>query len=303
MDLHRLQHIVSLADEKNFSRAALRANVSQSALSRSIQAAEREFGFELFDRRGTAVTATNAGEFIIERARKLLFESRNLMRDADLYRSGSLGALAVGAGPYSGAVFLPHLLIALRQHFPQVQVRVVVTGPEALLAQLKAEELDFFLGDMRTIKVDADLTVTPLTELQVAFFVRPGHPLLSSPVITPAALQQYGVASVRTPYERRIEIGKAMGLEDGVPAPQAIEVDDLGMLKDIAMRSDTIVRCAMAATCDELAAQRLVRLEVASMPVLYAMLGIVAVRGRTLSPLSKWACDHLQQRASRLPRD
>jgi len=33
------------------------------------------------------------------------------------------------------------------------------------------------------------------------------------------------------------------------------------------------------------------------MPPMHAMIGIVVLRGRTLSPMAQWACDHLQQRA------
>lgn len=297
MDLHRLQHVIALAETGHFGRAALRAHISQSALSRSIQAAEREFGFALFDRNGSSVTPTTAGRFIIERAHKLLFDSHCLMRDADLYRERRIGELAFGTGPYSGAVFLRTLLTTLRQHFPQVQARAVIGGTNPLLAQLKAEELDFFMGDMRTIRSDADVVVTPLVPLEAAFFVRPGHPLLGETVIAPAMLLRHGIASVRTPHDVKVAIGKVMGLQDDAPVPQVIELDDMAALKDIAMHTDTVIGCAVAATHDEVASQRLVRLEVASMPPMHAMIGIVVLRGRTLSPMAQWACDHLQQRA------
>lgn len=297
MDLHRLQHVIALAETGHFGRAALRAHISQSALSRSIQAAEREFGFALFDRNGASVTPTTAGKFIIERAHKLLFDSRCLMRDADLYRERRIGELAFGTGPYSGAVFLRTLLITLRQHFPQVQARAVMGGSDPLLAQLKAEEIDFFMGDMRTIRSDADLVVTPLVQMEAAFFARPGHPLLGEAVITPAMLLTHGIASVRAPRDVKVALGKAMGLQNDAPVPQVIELDDLGALRDIAMQTDTVIGCAVAATHDDVAARRLVRLNVPAMPSIHAMIGIVVLRGRTLSPMAQWACDHLQQRA------
>ena len=61
MDLKRLKHITVLAEERNFSRAAERVNLSQPAFSRSVQAAEAELGLRLFDRGGAQVTCTTAG--------------------------------------------------------------------------------------------------------------------------------------------------------------------------------------------------------------------------------------------------
>ena len=72
MDLRRLKHLVTLADARNFGRAALLCHVSQSAFSRSVQAAEEELGLKLFDRGTLEVTCTDAGAFVVERARKLL---------------------------------------------------------------------------------------------------------------------------------------------------------------------------------------------------------------------------------------
>ena len=44
MDLKRLKHLVALADTRNFGRAATQCHLTQSAFSRSIQAAEEELG-------------------------------------------------------------------------------------------------------------------------------------------------------------------------------------------------------------------------------------------------------------------
>lgn len=298
MELHRLQHIVSLADAGNFSRAALRAHISQSALSRSIQAAEREFGFALFDRKGSSIAPTAAGKFIIERARALLFESRCLMRDADLYRDGKMGELAFGVGPYAAAVFLRMLLTDVRNQFPEVRTRVAVNNTDSLIAKLKSEELDFYLGDIRNIQSDETLTVTALAQLEAAFYVRPGHPLLALDEVHSAKLLDFGIASVRAPHDVLVAIGRAMGLKNNAPMPMAIELDDLSALKDIGMRTNTVVGCAVAATLEEVAQHHLVRLKVTSMPPLYAMVGIVVLRGRSLSPMAQWALQHLQNQAT-----
>jgi DNA-binding transcriptional LysR family regulator len=86
MDLKRLKHVVALADTRNFGRAAVQCHLTQSAFSRSIQAAEEEMGLLLFDRGTVEARCTEAGAFVVERARKLLFENSCLERDVSLYR-------------------------------------------------------------------------------------------------------------------------------------------------------------------------------------------------------------------------
>src|ERR1035441_1602802 len=76
LDLKRLSHIVALADAGNFVRAAEKVNLSQPALTRSIQAAEVEFGVRLFNR-GSEITPTPAGEFVLEKARQLVLDARS----------------------------------------------------------------------------------------------------------------------------------------------------------------------------------------------------------------------------------
>ncbi|MDE1949443.1 MAG: LysR family transcriptional regulator, partial [Burkholderiales bacterium] len=91
LDLRRLQHLVALADECHFARAAERVNLSQPAFSRSIQAIESQLGLRLFEREAGAVRPTPAGVFLVERARRLLFDARCVQRDVALYRDSRLG--------------------------------------------------------------------------------------------------------------------------------------------------------------------------------------------------------------------
>jgi DNA-binding transcriptional LysR family regulator len=70
MDLRHLEHILLLADELNFSRAAERAHLTQSAFSRSVQAAEAAAGVKFFDRTRRSVKPTAVGLRIIERGRE-----------------------------------------------------------------------------------------------------------------------------------------------------------------------------------------------------------------------------------------
>lgn len=297
MDLKRLKHLVALADTRHFGRAAQQCHLTQSAFSRSIQAAEDELDLQLFDRGTLEVHCTDAGAFVVERARKLLFESRCLERDVGHYRERLVGDLAFGVGPFPAAILIPALLTEIRTRYPGVCVRVDVNNADHLVAHLRAEQLDFYMADVRNVVAAQDLNITTMARLSAGFFVRAGHPLLAHGPITGAALMRYGIASVRVPEVVQVGLGALLGLEEGKRLPLAVECDDLSLLKSIAMTTDTVIGNTDAGTEHDVQAGRLVRLEIAGIPPLFAEMAIVSLKGRSYSLMAQFAVNFIVRQA------
>lgn len=298
MDLKRLKHLIALADERNFARAAERVHLSQPAFSRSIQSAEAELDMRLFDRGTTEATPTPAGTFIVERARKLLFDSRCLERDIDLYRKNQIGDLAFGVGPFPAATLLPTLMPELRQQFAGVRLRVEVNNWMYLAEHLRNEELDFFVADTRDLPASADLEVSLLARQFGSFYIRRGHPLLLKKIIQPSDLVFYGLATVRLPQIIRIGLAKILALEEGAALPLALECDDVLTLKRTALGSDTVLAMVHAAVADEVATGELCPIILPGIPSLYSEMGIVSLRGRSHSPVAHFVIERLRQLAA-----
>src|SRR5262245_53367861 len=146
MDLRKLRHMVVLAEELNFARAADKVNLTQSALSRSIQALEEELGSALFDRdlRGVALTAV--GKSVLERGCGLLEDASSLQRQVELRRNGEFGDIAFGAGPFPSATFLPAILTELARDRPRLRVAVEVNNTDYLVQHLLDERIEFFVA-------------------------------------------------------------------------------------------------------------------------------------------------------------
>jgi DNA-binding transcriptional LysR family regulator len=295
MDLRRLAHLVALADERNFGRAATRVHVTQPAFSRSVQAAEAELGLKLFDRGPLEVTCTAAGALVVERARKLLFDSRCLVRDVGLFRERSVGDVAFGVGPFPAATLLEPLMIELRTRFPGVNSRVEVNNWKYLAEHLRAEELDFFVADVRDVPRDGELDVAPLGRQAGHFYVRTGHPLLARRSVAPEALVDYGIASVRLPAEIRTLLKQLFGLAAGDNLPVALECDDVHLLKRVALSTNTVLASTDVAVRDEVNAHRLHRLALRGLPALHNEMGIVSLRGRSHSPMAAFAVEFLDK--------
>lgn len=301
MDLKRLKHLVALADERNFGRAAQRLHLSQPALSRSVQLAESELGLLLFDRSKTEINCTAAGSFVVERARKLLFDSHCLERDIGLFRDRGLGDIALGVGPFPACTLLPELLIELRLRYPAINTRVEVNNWQYLVEHLHSEELDFFVADVRDVPRDSDLTIVSIGHQHGRFYVRNAHPLPDNTPIHPTAIIPYGVASVRLPTELKTILRQALGLQAHEPLPLSVECDDVSVLKRVTDSSDTILASTDAAVREEVASGQLRALALVGMPPLYSEMGVVSLKGRSFSPMAQFAVEMLTRLAACLP--
>jgi DNA-binding transcriptional LysR family regulator len=287
MDLKRWAHVVAVADRRSFVRAAEQVHLSQPALTRSIQAAEAELGLQLFDRGTQEVVATPAGEFIVARARQLLFDGRCLERDVGLYRSRGLGDTAFGVGPFPAATFLSPLLAAMRREFPGIKLRVEISNWQLLLKRLVEEDVEFFVADTRDLPADPGLHVRLLRLEPSGFYVRAGHPLAARRTVALPQLWTHGVLSVRVPSGVRAVISRLLDLGSPDELSLALECDDIEILKKVALACDSVLAAPLAAVSQEVEAGTLHALKVAGLPPLSAQMGVVTLRGRTPSPMAE----------------
>jgi len=290
LDLRRLGHLVALAEERHFGRAAERVHLSQPAFSRSIQALERATAQRLFDRESGDVKPTPAGAFLIERARRVLFDVRSLQRDVRLYGDVQLGDAAFGVGPIPAATLLPHVLPELRRAYPQVRLRVEVNNWMLLLERLHAEDIEFFIADVRSLPPDPAVELRPLGRQRGGFFVRAGH-ALAKRRCTAAEMWRYGVATTRLPAAVLTALAAVLGLPAGQLPDLALECDDVALLRRVALSTDTVLGVSHAAVEADVEAGRLVPLSVEGLPPLFVDMGVVTLRNRSPSPMARRAIE------------
>ncbi|MFI7419585.1 LysR substrate-binding domain-containing protein [Nonomuraea sp. NPDC049684] len=177
MELQQLRYVLAVAETSNFTRAAERCRVVQSALSHQIAALERELGARLFERTSRRVRLTTAGEAFLPAARDCL-EAADRARTDVAAASGEIrGRLAVGSIPTVSAVDLPVVLKEFRRRHPRVRITLVSAGSEDLIERVRRGETDVAFLGLPTRAEPKAVQSRPLARGELVAVVAPDHPL------------------------------------------------------------------------------------------------------------------------------
>lgn len=146
MQAKHVELVTAIAEAGSLGAAALRLNKSQPALSKALQAAEREIGCQIFHRGPHGVVPTVEGERVIERCRQISRDLDLLDEDVAQIQGGVHGTLNVVVSPFAAVKILPPVLSRLARRFPGVQVEVVGGHSSRAYQMLRARRADFVIG-------------------------------------------------------------------------------------------------------------------------------------------------------------
>lgn len=142
MNLRDLEYLVALEEHRHFGRASSACHVSQPTLSTQIRKLEAELRVQLVERGGRRVQFTQAGDAVVARAKHVLADVAEIRGIAAQTSDPDAGSLRLGMFPTLGPYLLPHLMPAVADAFPRLQLLLVEEKTEVLLAQLEEGELD-----------------------------------------------------------------------------------------------------------------------------------------------------------------
>lgn len=291
-DLRQLRHFVALAEHGHFARAAVAVNLSQPALSRSIQALESSLGCLLLERPSRGVSLTAHGQLVLEHARRLLAGSRALENAVSQLGNLQTGELRLGCGPYPAARLIPQTLGQFNGRFPKVRVQLQIDAWRSLRERLLNDEIELYVADIREQSDDPQLCVTPLQQYPGVIFCRPGHPLLSAGALNLRMPFSYPLAGTQLPAV----IARAMQALSGLAAPLSIECDNFMVLKALVGASDALSMAPWDVVAEEVADGRLAVLDLPLERLTQSSAyGLVSRQGRSLSPAAKMFSEVLQE--------
>jgi DNA-binding transcriptional LysR family regulator len=187
MEIRQLKAFLAIAETKTFTAGARTMNVTQAAISMQIRQLEDEVGLPLFTRTPRRVILTEAGDFLLERARKILREHDAAIAEIAELAGAEYGRLRLGS---SSSMFateqLPEILEKLKQKYAQAEVTVSSGTSQVLVEKIMHGEIDiaFVSLPVETSNVQTELLFSD----EIVAIAHPSHPLGKERVISAAAL-------------------------------------------------------------------------------------------------------------------
>lgn len=232
MELRHLRHFVAVAEDQHFTRAAERLLVSQSGLSASIRALERELQTPLFVRTTRRVTLTEAGRALLVEAERVLAQVRAAHEAVAAVQGVLRGTLAVGTEQCIAGVRVAELLAAFRRRHPDVEIRLRQWGSAALAEEVAAGRLDLAFA-YRTQADPDQLRPVALAGEPMTVLCHPEHRLARAGApLTPHDLGGEVFVDFHPDWGPRRATDTAFAAA-GVRRTVALEVNDVHSLLDL----------------------------------------------------------------------
>jgi len=173
MELRQLRYFITLAETRNFRRAAERLHMSQPPLTVAIRKLEQELGAPLFERGTRGVTLTPAGRAAVDAARATLAQAERFREAAREGATGARGRLTVGYVGSATFELLPRIVPEYRRRYPAVDLVLEEMTSVDIARGLIAGTLDVGLLRLPLMEVAAiDAQVIDADELHAAL---PAH--------------------------------------------------------------------------------------------------------------------------------
>ena len=253
MDLFSLKIFQTVANEKNFTRAAEKLLRTQPAVSLSIQRLEGELGEKLIERSGKAIMLTDAGRIVMEYANR--FE--NLTRDLDNalaeMRDNSAGRLVIGANE-STTLYLLQPIVRYRKLYPKVKVQVRRSLSSKIPSQLIDGDLE--MGVISYEPVDERLISQVIYTDHLAFVVSPEHRFAGRKRVSIKELgaETFIAHNVLSPY-REVVI-RAFQMAQ-VPLRMEVEMPTVETIRKLVQRNEGVAFLPKMCVAQELEQGRL----------------------------------------------
>lgn len=198
--VRQLEYLVAIADVRHFRRAAEHVNTTQPTLSGQLKAMEDRLGVELVERSRSRVVLTPAGAEIVDIARRVLRDMREIRAVGVSHNKKLAGVVRLGLPSSIGPSLVPRLVPGLKREYPDLKfyVREELHGalPNGLAGgtyDIVIDAIPFAGGEFETLELYDEplLLVLPaehrfgkrgeiepadLQDLKI-LTLEPGHPL------------------------------------------------------------------------------------------------------------------------------
>lgn len=160
VEVRHLHAVTVLAEELNFTRAANRLHITQSALSKQVTELEKQLGYRLFVRdKKRTIELTDAGRIFVQEARSAMLHTERAIQLSRAIGEGSESVLTIGRSPCADPAWISAVLATRLPLFPKLRVRLRSQFAPELVRSVLAGELDFAI--VTAPPKDGQITAAP----------------------------------------------------------------------------------------------------------------------------------------------
>lgn len=202
----RLRHLhtfVAVAQQGTLGRAAETLNLSQPALSKTLNELEQLTGTRLFERGRLGAQLTLVGEQFLTHAVKVLDALNSAGQALNRKEGLNNDIVRIGALPTAALGILPTVIGQFHKQQKDITLQVATMNNTMLLAGLKSGEIDIGIGRMSDPELMSGLHYELLFLESLKLVVRPGHPLLQETVILSRVMEWPVVVSPKGTVPRQ----------------------------------------------------------------------------------------------------
>ncbi len=205
----QLRVFIAVATQRNFTRAAENLYMAQPSVSAVIAKLEQTLGQVLFEQIGKKVCLTEAGEILLDYAKRILDLSEETDEALKEFEEPGAGRLLLGASNTIGIYLLPAAIARFKQSYPKVSVFIGIGNTNEIEVGLLSNRLDF--GLVAGCPEHQDLRPSHFLRDKLVLIVPAGHPRAREGAIKVADLAQEPfiirerAATTRSTVERELK--------------------------------------------------------------------------------------------------
>lgn len=181
MQLEQLKTFIAVVELKNFTKTAVKLNMSQPTVSLHIKNLEEELNTPLFIREKKSFHITPAGNLLYKRAIQLLRLAEQTKEEILWQHKEVNGVLRVAASYTIGESVLPDVLVRMHDKYPDLQIEVTIKNTEEVATAVR--ELKCDVGLIEGSVKASELMVQPFKEDKLLLVASKNHPLAKRDVV------------------------------------------------------------------------------------------------------------------------
>jgi DNA-binding transcriptional LysR family regulator len=275
----RLKVFFTVANRLSFTKAAKELFITQPAVSKHIQELEEHYKIKFFDRNGSKISLTNAGDLLLKHTKDIFEVYREIDFDMSALINQQRGLLRLGASTTLSQYIIPPLLARFHQKLQEIKVNLLNGNTEQIEKALLNKEIE--IGIVEGQSKNQSIKYIEFLKDELVLVCNSKNPLINKELLSQEDLKSMRFV-MREQGSGTLEVIEYALKPFGIPLSQLTIEMQLGStesIKSYLMNSDCVAFISIHAIEKELKNNELVLLDIDNL-VIERFFYIITLQGK-----------------------